>query len=56
MRITEEGKLMKERFDDMMSIDRFKNADHSSFKDGEYNVFIKVLMSEPVKVKLEEEK
>lgn len=56
MRISEEGKKMKERYDDMVSFDKFKTFDHSCFKDGEYNVFIKAVMSEPVKLKLDEEK
>lgn len=45
---------MKETYDDMTSIGKFKKFDHTPFKDGEYKVFIKVLMSEPVKIKLEE--
>jgi hypothetical protein len=53
MRISEEGKKMKERYDDMVSLERFKTFDHGCFKEGEYNVFIKALMSEPVYLKLE---
>lgn len=53
MKISEEGKRMKENYSDMVSLEKFKNFDHSCFKDGEYNVFIKALLSEPVKVKLE---
>lgn len=47
---------MKETYDDIISIERFKNFDHTVFKDGEYFVFIKALMSEPVKIKLDEQK
>lgn len=43
---------MKQRFDDMISFEKFRNFDHSCFKEGDYNVFIKALMSQPVKMKL----
>ena len=56
MKISEEGKRMKESYNDVISFEKFKTFDHSCFKDAEYNVFIKALMSEPVKVKLDEEK
>lgn len=29
----------------MISFEKFRNFDHSCFKDGDYNVFIKALMS-----------
>jgi hypothetical protein len=44
---------MKESYEDMISLEKFRCFDHSMFKDGEYNVFIKAMMSEPLKVKLE---
>ena len=40
----------------MISIPKFKNFDHSCFRDNDYNIFVKALMSEPVKLKLDEYK
>jgi len=34
MKISEEGKRMKESYDDMVSFEKFKNFDHNCFKDG----------------------
>ncbi len=55
MRISEEGKKMKDKYD-MTSIEKFKSFDHTIFKEGDYNVYIKAFMSEPLRIKLEEEK
>lgn len=51
MKISEEGKKPKEKLD-IASIEKFKNFDCNLFKDADYRIYIKAVMSEPVKTKI----